>query len=66
MELSSVNDGSGSADLIRRASEGDEFALNQLFDREAAWLMDGKELVLTALEKRLFTSIKIEKITNKI
>lgn len=32
MELSSGNDGSGSADLIRRASEGDEFALNQLFD----------------------------------
>jgi len=32
MEFSSVNDGSENADLIRRASEGDQFALNQLFD----------------------------------
>jgi RNA polymerase sigma-70 factor (ECF subfamily) len=32
MELSSVNDGSENADLIRRASEGDQLALNQLFD----------------------------------
>ena len=32
MDLSSVNDRSEDVDLIRRASEGDQLALNQLFD----------------------------------
>ncbi len=32
--------------------------LNQLFDREAAWLNDKKELVITGLEKQFFTTVK--------
>ncbi len=38
--------------------------LNQLFDREAGWLDDGKELLVTALEEVLFTSANITDTVN--
>ncbi|MCK5078699.1 MAG: PD-(D/E)XK nuclease family protein, partial [Bacteroidales bacterium] len=38
--------------------------LKQLFDREAAWLDDGKELFVTALEEGLSTSVQIKDQNN--
>jgi RNA polymerase sigma-70 factor (ECF subfamily) len=50
MELSSANDGSENADLIRRASEGDQSALEQLFGAHRERL---KRMIRLRIDRRI-------------